>query len=130
MNIVMAVAAGGAVGAVARHFFVAQIGHVVGPHGVAGVPVGILAANIVGSFVMGVLAETMALVWSPSGELRAFLTVGLLGAFTTFSTFSLEAAVLVERHLTLHAAAYVLASVVLSIAGLFAGMWGIRWLLT
>jgi CrcB protein len=130
MNMLLAVAAGGALGAVGRHLFAAQIGHLVGPHGIAGVPVGILATNVVGSFVMGVLAETMALVWSPSGELRAFLTVGLLGAFTTFSTFSLEAALLVERHLTLQAAAYMLASVGLSIAGLFAGMWGMRWLLT
>jgi CrcB protein len=130
MKMLLAVAAGGAVGAVARHLFVGQVGHLVGPHGAAGVPVGILAANVAGSLVMGALVETMALAWSPGGALRAFLTVGLLGAFTTFSTFSLEAAVLLERHAIAHAAGYVLASVILSIAALFAGMWGVRWLLT
>ena len=71
---------------------------------------------------MGVLVETSALVWSPSPELRAFLTVGLLGAFTTFSTFSLEVVLLYERGQMLLAGAYVASSVVLAVGGLFAGL--------
>lgn len=130
MQMILAVAAGGAVGAVARYLLVSRVGHWIGPGGIAGVPVGILLANIIGSVAMGMLAETLALTWSPPAAVRGFLSVGLLGAFTTFSTFSLEAAVLFERGAVPHAVGYVLASVVLSICGLFAGLWGMRWALT
>jgi len=130
MQMILAVAAGGAVGAVARYLFVSRIGHWLGPDGIAGVPVGILLANVVGSIVMGMLTEVLALAWSPPAEVRALLTVGLLGAFTTFSTFSLEAAVLFERGAVPQAVGYILASVVLSVCGLFAGLWGMRWALT
>ncbi len=71
---------------------------------------------------MGVLAESMALVWSPSQELRAFLIVGMLGAFTTFSTFSLQVALLYERGQMMLAAGYVASSVVFAVGGLFAGL--------
>lgn len=129
MQMILAVAVGGAVGAVARYVLVSRIGHWIGPEGVAGVPVGILLANVLGSVLMGVLVELMALAWSPPEAVRALLTVGVLGAFTTFSTFSLEAALLLERGAHLAVLVYVLASVALSIAGLFAGLWGMRWLL-
>ncbi|MBE9553922.1 MAG: fluoride efflux transporter CrcB [Proteobacteria bacterium] len=118
MKIILAIAAGGAFGAVARHFVSSQITHWLG----SGFPWGILIANVAGSFAMGVLVETSALVWSPSPELRAFLTVGLLGAFTTFSTFSLEVVLLYERGQMLLAAGYVASSVVLAVGGLFAGL--------
>ncbi len=71
---------------------------------------------------MGLLIEAMALRWTVSNELRAFLTVGILGGFTTFSAFSAEFALLVERHDYLAASIYLIASVVLSIAALFAGL--------
>lgn len=118
MKVLLAIAAGGAFGALARHFVNNQITHWLGD----GFPWGILFANVVGSFVMGVLAESMALAWSPSQEVRAFLTVGLLGAFTTFSTFSLQVALLYERGQMLLAAGYVAASVLLAVGGLFAGL--------
>lgn len=118
MKLVMAIATGGAIGAVARHFVSHQIALWLGH----GFPWGTLAVNVAGSLVMGVLIELMALIWSPSQELRAFLTVGLLGAMTTFSTFSLDVAVLYERGATIWAAAYLVASVVLSVGGLFAGL--------
>lgn len=111
MNMVLAVAAGGALGAVARYFGAGYIGRLLG----LDFPVGILAVNIIGSFLMGVLVEASALVWSPSPELRAFIAAGFLGAFTTFSAFSMEAVLLYERGQGLAAALYVGLSVGLSL---------------
>ena len=118
MKIIRAIAAGGAFGAVARHFVNNQVTHWLGD----GFPWGILVANVAGSFAIGVLAESMALAWSPSQELRAFMIVGGLGAFTTFSTFSLQVVLLYERGQMLLAAGYVASSVVLAVGGLFAGL--------
>ncbi len=126
MKVIIAIAAGGALGALARHFVSGQITHWLG----TGFPWGILAANVAGSFAMGILVEAMALVWSPSQELRAFLTVGFLGAFTTFSTFSLEVALLYERGQALLAALYIAASVLLAVGGLFAGLALVRTIAT
>jgi CrcB protein len=118
MKLVLAIALGGAIGAVGRHYvsvaMVLLLGH--------GFPWGTVAVNIAGSFLMGALIETMALAWSPSAEMRALLTVGVLGAFTTFSTFSLDVATLYERGATLQLAVYIVASVAVSILALFAGL--------
>jgi CrcB protein len=122
MNILLAVAAGGALGAVGRYLLIGQVASWLG----AGFPFGTLAANVIGSFVMGVLVEAGALFWSPSPELRAFLTVGLLGAFTTFSSFSLEVALLYQRGELGLAALYIAASVILCVLGLFLGLWLVR----
>lgn len=130
MQMILAVGAGGFLGAVARYLLVSRIGHVLGPNGVAGLPVGILAVNILGSLLMGMLVSVLALAWSPPAALRALLSVGVLGAFTTFSTFSLEAVTLIERGAWSQAAVYVLGSVLLSVLGLLAGLWGMRWLLS
>jgi CrcB protein len=87
-------------------------------------PWGTLTVNIVGSFVMGALAGWLAFKaehgWSQ--PLRLFLATGVLGGFTTFSAFSLDAVLLWERGQAGLAAAYVAASVLLSIAGLMAGL--------
>src|SRR3546814_5903435 len=80
-QLLAAIAFGGALGAVARHLAVGQVALWAGP----GFLFGTLAVNVGGSFAMGAIVELSALVWSPSPELRAFLTVGFLGAFTTFS---------------------------------------------
>ena len=118
MNMVLAIAFGGAVGALGRHVvnvgMVAWIGH--------GFPWGTLAVNILGSFVMGALVHIMAVSWSVSPELRALLTVGGLGAFTTFSTFSLDAVALYERGQLMLAAGYVLASVIGALGALVLGI--------
>lgn len=95
-----------------------------------GFPFGTLTVNIVGSFLMGVLITLMVLKWNVGNELRAFLTVGLLGGFTTFSAYFLDFATLVERGEALIAAGYVAASVVLALAGIFAGMHLVRALAT
>lgn len=125
MKMIVAIALGGAFGALGRHFLgvgvAALLGHAF--------PWGTLAANVIGSFVLGVLVEVMALAWSPTPELRALLTVGLLGAFTTFSTFSLDVVTLYERDEMGFAAIYVALSVVLAVGGLFAGMRMLRFAL-
>ncbi len=118
MSTVVAIALGGAAGAVGRHLVGSAAAHVVG----GSYPWGTFAVNAVGSFALGALAGLMALAWNPSPEMRAFLTVGLLGGFTTFSAFSLDAVLLAERGRSDLAAAYVVSTVVVSVGGLFAGL--------
>ncbi len=126
MNTIFAIAAGGAVGAVMRHFVNSGAGHIFG----TGFPYGILIANVLGSFLMGCLIAWFALVYDPPQAIKAFFTVGLLGAFTTFSTFSMDAALLIERGAFASAGIYIGASVMLAIGGLFAGMALIRMFVT
>ena len=118
MKTIMAIALGGALGAVARHFISHWSVVVLGN----GFPWGTLTVNVVGCFALGVVVEVMALVWSPAAEWRAFLTVGVLGAFTTFSAFALDISILHERGEMLQAILYVTVSVAGSIAAIFAGM--------
>jgi len=122
MKVLFAVAVGGAAGAVARYLVMSAIGAVLG----SGFPYATLTVNVVGSFILGLILETSALVWSPGEALRAFLVVGVLGAFTTFSTFSLDVAVLYERGAFAALAAYIVLSVSVSIAALFAGLAVVR----
>lgn len=91
-----------------------------------GFPWGTLFINILGSFVMGLVAEYWALKSGLPQTTRLFLTTGILGGFTTFSAFSLDTALLYERGETLTAAGYAIASVVLSISALFGGLAIIR----
>jgi len=114
----LAVAAGGITGAVARYLVYVAIAHLIG----SGFPYATLIVNVVGSFAMGVLVETMALVWSASTEMRLFLTTGVLGAFTTFSSFSLDFAVLFERRAYALCALYTIASFLFSVGALFVGL--------
>ena len=87
-----------------------------------GFPLGTLIVNIVGSFIMGLLAGYFAFRPGIPQEMRLFLTTGILGGFTTFSAFSLDAALLVERHNYALAAGYIAGSVGVSIAALFLGL--------
>ena len=118
MKLILAIATGGAIGAVGRHYVGVYALKWLG----AAFPYGTLAVNVIGSFLMGVLVIAMTVKWNVGNELRAFLTVGLLGGFTTFSAFSLDFATLMERGETALAAGYAAASVVLALAGVFAGM--------
>lgn len=122
MSTVLAIASGGAVGAVLRHYFGLFAMHIAGNN----FPWGTLGVNVIGSFLMGVLVALFAYYSNPSQEIRAFLTVGMLGAFTTFSAFSLDAITLWERGATMAVAGYIVASVIFSIVSLFAGMLIIR----
>jgi len=78
--------------------------------------------NITGSIVMGLIAGYLAFKGEASQPWRLFLMTGILGGYTTFSAFSLDAATLVERGEVGLALVYVLGSVAFSIAGLFAGL--------
>ena len=118
MKLILAVAMGGAMGAVGRYLVTGRVDHWLG----AGFPYGTLTVNILGSMVLGALIEVMALFWSPSQEVRALVVVGVLGSFTTFSTFSLDVIYLAERGETLSATVYVAASVVASVGGLLLAM--------
>jgi CrcB protein len=112
------VAVGGAIGASLRHLVGLVTLKLFGPS----FPWGTLTVNIVGSFAMGILVELIAVKFGASAGLRLFLMTGLLGGFTTFSSFSLDTAVMWERGQAAIAAGYVAGSVILSIAALFAGL--------
>jgi CrcB protein len=81
-----------------------------------------MIVNVVGSLLMGLLAGYFAARTGIPQHMRLFLATGVLGGFTTFSAFSLDAVLLIERHAYWSAAAYVLGSVILSLAALFAGL--------
>jgi fluoride exporter len=87
-----------------------------------GFPYGTLVVNLLGSLLMGLLAGYFAYRTGIPQHMRLFLTTGVLGGFTTFSAFSLDAALLMERHAYWSAAAYMAGSVVLSLLALFAGL--------
>ena len=118
MALTLWIALGGAIGAVLRHVLNIGIAKVAGSN----FPWHTMLINISGSFVMGLLISLMALRWNVSNDLRAFLTTGILGGYTTFSAFSLDFAVLVERKAYALAGAYALGSVVVSLLAIFAGM--------
>jgi fluoride exporter len=87
-----------------------------------GFPFGTLIVNIIGSFAMGLLAGYFAFRPGISQHMRLFLTTGILGGFTTFSAFSLDTALLVERHSYGLAAGYVVGSVAAGLSALFFGL--------
>lgn len=118
MGTLIAIASGGALGALARYLLSSQITHVLGH----GFPWGILIVNLSGCFAMGVIAELGALTLNLSPEFRAFPTTGVLGGFTTFSAFALDVAVLTERGDLWNTLLYVAGSVGGSIVALFAGL--------
>lgn len=114
------VAAGGAIGSVARY----SLGLVAGrlaPS--AGWPLGTFAANVLGGLMMGLLVGWLAFRGGAQQEaVRLFAAVGVLGGFTTFSSYSLEAVQMIERRQIGLACAYVVGSVVLAILALFVGL--------
>jgi CrcB protein len=114
---------GGGIGAALRHFFNVLFARTLG----TAFPYATLFENVIGSLVMGLLVATFAFKSDIPQHMRLFLTTGILGGYTTFSTFSLDTAVLYERGDNLGMAAlYVLLSVALSVGGLFAGLAVVR----
>ena len=113
-----AVAAGGAIGAVLRFALVRWA-----THSLPGFPWGTLAVNVLGSLAMGLLAVALMERFPGSwGRLAPFLMTGVLGGFTTFSAFSLDALFLIERGRLLAAVGYVAGSMGLAILALWAGL--------
>jgi CrcB protein len=113
---------GGGIGAALRHGVNVGCARLCG----TAFPYGTLTVNVVGSVVMGLLAGYFAFRGEAAQAWRLFLTTGILGGFTTFSSFSLDAALLWERHEPVLAASYVIVSVIVSILGLFAGLYLVR----
>jgi CrcB protein len=109
---------GGGLGATLRHLINLTCARFMG----TGFPWGTFIINISGSTVMGLIAGYLAFKGEASQPWRLFLMTGILGGYTTFSAYSLDAALLYERGELTLAAAYVIGSVVLSIAGLFGGL--------
>ncbi|WP_417412846.1 fluoride efflux transporter CrcB [Hoeflea sp.] len=119
MNSLVLVFIGGGFGAVSRHLSGMAVMRAAGP----GFPWGTMVVNIIGSFIMGCLIAWLARRSSGDADLRLLLATGFLGGFTTFSAFSLDAVTLYERGALTAAAAYVIASVTVSILALFGGLW-------
>ncbi len=113
-----AVAAGGALGAAGRFALVSAVTRALGH----GFPVGTLLVNVVGSLAIGVFIGAMARYALGGEMLRAFVAVGILGGFTTFSAFSLDVVTLIERGAWTSALLYIGISVFLSILAVFAGL--------
>lgn len=125
MREVLLVALGGGIGATLRHLVGIAAIRMMG----AGFPWGTMTVNVLGSFIMGLLVASLAKFGPSFGarEIRLFIGVGLLGGFTTFSSFSLDTGVLVENGQSHLALIYVLASVMVGILALFAGLGLVRW---
>ncbi|RJF75447.1 fluoride efflux transporter CrcB [Rhodopseudomonas palustris] len=113
---------GGGLGAMFRHFVNTASGRMFG----TAFPYHTFFINVTGSIVMGLIAGYLAFKGGSAQNVRLFVMTGILGGYTTFSAFSLDAALLYERGAVGLALLYVLGSVVLAIAGLFAGMALIR----
>lgn len=113
------VAIGGAIGSVARY----GTGVLVGRFWSSSFPLGTMLINIIGSLVMGVFVGLMARTLpSWQNDARLFFAVGVLGGFTTFSSFSLDAISMIERGDVLPAVTYVVGSVLIGLVALYLGL--------
>ena len=124
-QLILAVATGGALGSVARYLVAIGSGKLFGTD----FPWGTLIINVTGSFLIGALVGLFAAKWDVSQTTRVFLTVGICGGYTTFSTFSLDAYYLIERGQSFASSAYMIASVALSVGALIAALRLVRALL-
>lgn len=119
MTNLLLVAAGGAIGAALRHLSGVAALRIMG----AGFPWGTLFVNVLGSFIMGLFIAWMVKKTGVSNDMRLFVATGILGGFTTFSAFSLDVADMVERGAMGGAFMYIAASVIISLAAVFIGLW-------
>jgi CrcB protein len=122
LNGFLAVFLGGGLGAAARH----GVNMLSLQWGGSRYPVGTFVINVLGSLLIGVLAESFALFTQWSANMRLFLITGILGGFTTFSAFSLEIGLLYERGQRGAAIVYAALSVICGVAAMFAGMYAVR----
>jgi fluoride exporter len=122
LQFILVVAAGGALGSVARYLIGIGSGRLFGTE----FPWGTLIINVTGSFMIGAFVGLFATKWDVPQAVRLFLTVGICGGYTTFSTFSLDAYFLLERGQSWASSAYMIASVALSVGALVAALQLVR----
>ena len=122
LNLAIAAAVGGALGAVVRHLLVQQTANVFGTES----PWGTLMVNTIGSFILGVAIEIFALIWTPGQAFQVMITVGLCGSLTTFSAFSMDLVILFEQGFFTKAGIYLVASIISGVMAFLAGMAFIR----
>lgn len=115
---ILLVALGGACGSVLRYLVGLFTIRWLGPN----FPWGTITVNILGSLMIGLFAELVLRKFNASADMRVLIVTGFLGGFTTFSAFSLDFISLVERGAFASAAAYMIFSIVLSVAAVFAGL--------
>lgn len=120
--LILAAALGGSIGSAARYI----VGVCVGRLFSTTFPWATLIINVSGSVLMGALVALILIRWDLSQAARIFLTVGVCGGFTTFSTFSLDAYSLIEKGNLAAAIIYMVASAVLSIVSLALAMYAVR----
>jgi CrcB protein len=120
--LILSVATGGAIGSVARYLVAIGSARTFG----TSFPWGILTINVTGSALIGAFISLFALRWNLPEAIRVFLTVGICGGYTTFSTFSLDVFYLIERGQMAAAAFYMIGSVVLSVGALVGAMHLVR----
>ena len=119
MHAVLLVGAGGAIGAMARYGVSVAVGRIWPMN----FPLGTLTVNVVGSAAMGLLIGILARTLPQmSNEIRLFVAIGILGGFTTFSSFSLDTITLIERGALTQAMLYIALSVVVCLTGLYLGL--------
>lgn len=126
MGNILLVAMGGSVGAVARYLLSVRVTRLLG---MTGWPYGTLIANVLGGLLLGVLVSVLAHRGGGDERWRLLLGVGVLGGFTTFSAYSLELALMIEKRAYSMAALYAATSVVVSVGALFLGLLATRRLL-
>ncbi|WP_416408730.1 fluoride efflux transporter CrcB [Agrobacterium rosae] len=117
LNIAL-VAIGGAIGSIARYLVGVWSVRLAGPN----FPWGTLTVNVVGAFLIGLTVEVIARRFDASSEMRVLLVTGVIGGFTTWSSFTLDAVVLLERGEIGLSALYLGASLLVSFAAIFAGL--------
>jgi len=122
MSNILLVMIGGAIGSAARYLLGLAAFRTLGP----GWPWGTFAANVIGGFLMGLLAGWLAQRAAGAESVRLFAAVGILGGFTTFSSFSLETMLMIERGDWAPALVYITASVLLSVGALALGLMTLR----
>ncbi|HJN61873.1 MAG TPA: fluoride efflux transporter CrcB [Alphaproteobacteria bacterium] len=122
MKIVLAVAFGGAIGSLGRYYLADLAERWFASFLGAGFPYGTIVVNVLGSFIFGALVESFAVAIMPSAEIRALVFVGVLGSFTTFSAFSSDTYLLLERGEIGRALLYIFISVAISLGAFFVGL--------
>ena len=122
MKIVLAVAFGGAIGSLGRYYLADLAERWFASFLGAGFPYGTIVVNVLGSFIFGALVESFAVAMMPSAEIRALVFVGVLGSFTTFSAFSSDTYLLLERGEIGRALLYIFISVAISLGAFFVGL--------